>query len=217
VEETTSYLDHVPETILSRYEFVEVRNAAAIVAATNLDQWGEILGVLAAFQLSDEDILGAGKNKSDVAKRLDEAFRVVGWREGRIDTRVLLRVQITPYKAIGESWTEPWESTVESKGYKVDNFKKRLALDVEWNAKDGNLDRDVGAYRALYDAGLIDAGIVITRTQDDLRQLAQSMQGGTTKFGTTTTTNLEKLKPRLLRGDGGGCPILAIAISSRTR
>ena len=217
MEETNSYRNHISETVLSRYEFVEVRNAAAIIAATNPDQWSEILGVLAAFKLSDEDILGAGKNKSDVAKRLDEAFRVVGWREGRIDTRVLLRVQVTPYKSIGESWSEPWESIVESKGYKVDNFKKRLVLDVEWNAKDGNLDRDIGAYRALYDAGLIDAGIVITRTQDDLRQLAQAMRGDTTKFGTTTTTNLEKLRPRLLRGDGGGCPILAVAICSRTR
>ncbi len=93
-------------------------------------------------------------------------------------------------------------------------MKGRVALDVEWNAKDGNLDRDLGAYRALYTAGIIDGAAIITRTQDDLRKLAIQM-GAETKFGTTTTTNLTKLEPRLTRGDGGGCPVLAIAISAR--
>ena len=65
------------------------------------------------------------------------------------------------------------ESEVVNEGYKVDNVKGRVALDVEWNAKDGNLDRDVGAYRALYDAGLIDGAVVLARTRDDLRELAQ--------------------------------------------
>jgi hypothetical protein len=35
-------------------------------------------------------------------------------------------------------------------------------------------------------------------------------------LATTTTTKLEKLLPRLIRSDAGGCPILAIAISSKT-
>lgn len=217
MEETDSYKRCVPAPIIARYEFTEVRNAAAVVSATDPNLWKEVLQVLVGFRLTDDDILGAGGNKSDVAKRLDEEFRKAGWREGRIDTRVLLRVRVSPYKPAGEKKVVVRESEVESEGYKVDNLKARLALDVEWNAKDGNLDRDVAAYRALYDAGLIDAGIVLTRTQDDLRQLALSMQNSTSKFGTTTTTNLEKLRPRLTRGDGGGCPILAIAICSRTR
>ncbi|MDQ6839959.1 MAG: hypothetical protein M3137_16935 [Actinomycetota bacterium] len=38
----------------------------------------------------------------------------------------------------------------------------------------------------------------------------------TTKFGTSTTTNLTKVLPRLTRGDGGGCPILVVSICART-
>lgn len=46
----------------------------------------------------------------------------------------------------------------ESESYLIDNVKDRVALDIEWHAKDGNLDRDLAAYRAFYDTGLIDAG-----------------------------------------------------------
>ncbi|WP_307781205.1 BglII/BstYI family type II restriction endonuclease [Rhabdothermincola sediminis] len=119
-----------------------------------------------------------------------------------------------PYGPAGEKRVRTVETEVYNEGYKVDNVKGRVALDVEWNAKDGNLDRDLGAYRALYTAGIIDGAAIITRTQDDLRKLAIQM-GAETKFGTTTTTNLTKLEPRLTRGDGGGCPVLAIAISAR--
>lgn len=164
--------------------------------------------------MTQEHVLEGGGNKSDVAKRLDHAFRVAGWREGRIDTRILLQVHIMPFAAAGEVDTRLIETQVENRGYKVDNLKSRLALDVEWNAKDGNLDRDIGAYRALYDAALIDAGIILTRTQDDLRQLVLQLDPDNKKFNTTTTTNLDKLRPRLSRGDAGGCPILAVAITA---
>jgi hypothetical protein len=46
---------------------------------------------------------------------------------------------------------------VYQEGYLVDNFKGRVALDVERNAKDGNLDRDLSAYRAWHEAGGIAA------------------------------------------------------------
>jgi len=91
-----------------------------------------------------------------------------------------------------------------------------VALDVEWHAKDGNLDRDLAAYRALYDAGIIDGAVMITMTRADLRALALRGDPATTKFGTSTTTNLTKVLPRLTRGDGGGCPILVVSICART-
>lgn len=34
-------------------------------------------------------------------------------------------------------------------------------------------------------------------------------------YGTSTTSNFGKLVPRLQRGDGRGCPILAIAVTDR--
>ncbi|MEM8873514.1 MAG: BglII/BstYI family type II restriction endonuclease [Planctomycetota bacterium] len=201
--------------VKDRYEFRETRNASAIIAATNATELQDLISVLEWFRLSNADITGAGGNKSDLAARIDERFRELGWREGRHDTRIESALRLMPYRPAGERDVRVTASEVINEGYKVDNVKGRVALDVEWNAKDGNLDRDIGAYRALYHAGIIDVGVILTRTQDDLRELARSKNPKTTKFGTTTTTNLTKLIPRMTRGDGGGCPLLAVAITSR--
>ena len=214
---TTSFSDYFDPELLGKFDFCEVRNAAAILASTNPTEWAEVTRVLTWFTLSDQDILDEGGNKSDLAARIDERFRELGWREGRVDTLIKLAVKVSPYKKAGEKELTVRETVVANEGYKVDNLKARVALDVEWNAKDGNLDRDLGAYRALYDSALIDAAILITRTQDDLRKLALLLNPDSTKFATTTTTNLVKLRHRLRRGDAGGCPVLAIAITARSR
>lgn len=214
VELTASYEIVVPDDIRSRFELREVRNAASILAATNPAEFAEILRVLGAFRLEALDITEPGGGKSRLAIRVDEAFRRLGWREGRHDTHITSVVSLQPYHPAGESDARVVESEVRNIGYKVDNVKGRIALDVEWNAKDGNLDRDVGAYRALYDAGIIDGGVIITRTFASIRDLAIKL-GRSGAFATTTTTTLDKLEPRLTRGDGGGCPILAIGITDR--
>ncbi len=212
---TESYATHFPADVLGRYVFRETRNAAAILSATNPAELEQIIEALRWLKLTPADITEAGGNKSDLALRLDHHFRESGWREGRHDTEIRSALILQPYRPAGETEPRVAKTEVKNEGYKVDNVKARVALDVEWNAKDGNLDRDIGAYRALYDAGIIDVGVIITRTQVDLREAALRIDPTTTKFNTTTTTNLGKLLPRLTRGDAGGCPVLAIAISSR--
>lgn len=211
---TESFSGVLPASLLALYEVREVRRATEIIAATSPNEFAEILKVLSEFKLTKTDITDPGGSKSHVARRLDEAFRKLGWREGRHDIRIVSELKRMPYRAAGETKAELVKTSVLNEGYKVDNVKRRIALDIEWNAKDGNLDRDLAAYRALYDSGIITAGVIITRTQDDLRRLAKRLKAER-KFGTTTTTNLLKLEPRLTRGDGGGCPILAIAITAR--
>lgn len=212
---TSSYARVFPVDILERFELRETRNAAAVLLASDSAALTEITGILQAFSLSEDDILGAGGEKSKLAKRLDKAFRVLGWRETQVSTKVILEARKMPYQAAGERLPSVTVTQVINEGYKVDNVKRRVALDLEWNAKDGNLDRDLAAYRSLYDSALIDVAVMITRTGQDLRNLAVRLDPNTTKFATSTSTNLGKLEPRLTRGDGGGCPILAIAISSR--
>jgi hypothetical protein len=129
-----------------------------------------------------------------------------------------------PFTDAGETEANVEASRVTNEGYKVDNVKDRVAMDLEWNAKDGNLDRDLAVYRALYEAGLIDGAILITRTIDDLRvlgyriRLAAGMDEKSARnvLSTSTTTNTKKLLPRLQRGDAGGCPVLVAAICERT-
>lgn len=214
MELTTSFEAAIPETVRARFELREVRNAAAILEATNAAAFADIVGVLTDFRLEAMDITEPGGGKSRLALRVDQTFRQLGWREGRHDTHVTSVLKLQPYHAAGETAEQVVETEVRNIGYKVDNVKDRVALDVEWNAKDGNLDRDVGAYRALYDAGIIDAGVIITRSFSSIRDLAVTL-GRPGAFATTTTTTLDKLIPRLTRGGGGGCPILAVAITDR--
>ena len=179
--------------------------------------------VLREFQLRTRDLLTPGGQESDLAARINRMFRDAGWREARVDTLIQLSLHRTPVRHAGEATLDPIVTETRNEGYKVDNFRDRVALDVEWNAKDGNLDRDISAYRSLYDAALIDAGVLITRTLDlrDLgRQLGIAAGMPVDKarriLNTTTTTNREKPMPRLTRGDAGGCPILAVFICPDT-
>ncbi len=221
---TDSYLTNFPTATQARYEFYETRNAAAILAATNRIRFDELIDVLDGFTLLTSDLIESGGNESKLAGRLNVAFRETGWREARVDQIIRLSLQKQPYRNAGETKAEVAETETRSTGYKVDNFVDRVALDVEWNAKDGNLDRDLGAYRSLYDAGLIDGAVMITRTVDDLRGLGtrlgeragMSPEKVSRILATSTTTNTVKLIPRLTRGDSGGCPILVVAICERT-
>jgi hypothetical protein len=154
---------------------------------------------------------------------LNSLFRDRGWREGSFQMKIHAEVRLLPYGPAGEVNPTSRESEVSSPSYLVDNLKGRIALDVEWHAKDGNLDRDVAAYRSLYDAGIIDGAVMITMNRTEMRAWAVEFVGDplpngrpNTKFQTSTTTNLEKVLPRLTRGDGGGCPILIIAVCRRT-
>ena len=223
MELTESFLQVIPQDVARRYELRETRNAAAVLSVTNPDEFAELIEALEGFLLRAEDLVNPGGNESKLAHRLNDQFRSRGWREGRVDTRVTSELHILPYRTAGEATATVRRSEVFNEGYKVDNVKGRVALDVEWNAKDGNLDRDIGAYRALYDAGLIDGAVVLTRTHKDLRQLARDLarrsgvaeEDAIKRLQTSTTTNLEKLQPRMTRGDAGGCPLLAVAITAR--
>lgn len=210
---TKSFQRVLPEVILDRFEIRETRDAAAVIQNTNPGEFDEIVKILSEFRLTKEDIVTPGGSKGKVATRLDRAFRELGWREGRYDREITSKLRLMPYRAGGEKKARETETKVLSEGYKVDNVKGKIALDVEWHAKDGNLDRDVGAYRALYDVGIIAAGVVVTRSYQEIRDLALKL--GRDAFKTTTTTTLEKLEPRITRGDAGGCPILAFGITSR--
>lgn len=216
---THSYKNVLDDTLRSRYKFLEVRNAGAVLSASNPDCFDEIVEVLDGFVLTDGDILIPGGNRGSVATNLDGHFAQLGWKAIRINTEFKL-VGKAKATVSARHYTEPlMESAVSNDGYEVDNFKGRVALDVEWNAKDGNLDRDLSAFRALYDVGLIDVAVMITRDHEGIRELALNdlkSQDAHRRLGTSTSTNLEKLVGRLTRGDAGGCPVLAVGITRAT-
>lgn len=217
MELTKSFERVVPADVLVRYDWREVRNAAAVLRSTNPVEFDDLLEILRGFTVRPErDITPPGGNESLTASHLNKQFRERGWREGSYGVGVSSTLRLLPWAEAGETEPLVTKTETDSESYLVDNIKGRVAIDVEWHAKDGNLDRDIAAYRALYDSTIVDAAVLLTMTRSSMREWALLLDSTTTKFQTSTTTNLEKAEPRLLRGDGGGCPILVVAVCRRT-
>lgn len=224
--ETTTYDDPLVllPAIRSRWEFLETSSAAAVLRSVCPDEWADICTVLDQFSLAPHQWLKKGGNRGDIAKEIDEMFAQRGWREIRVDLRTEGILYAKSGREVGRL------PAVEQEGYLVDNFKGRVALDVEWNAKDGNLDRDLSAYRAWHEAGVISAAVLITQDRLPLKDLAQELWNDYQNtlpaqyrnpklpidLNTSTTTNLEKAALRVRRGVMGTCPLLVVAAARAT-
>ena len=100
-------------------------------------------------------------------------------------------------------------------GHKIDFIKDKVAFDLEWNSKDQTFDRDLLAMRTYFDCGLIEVGIIVTRSKElnEIFKEIKDDKGNSLmpKYGASTTW-MGKLEYRLKSRRNGGCPILAIGI-----
>jgi len=165
----------------------------AVLSAACPDEWQDILDVLSEFRLRHSEIATPGGRKSLIADRIDGAFKVLGWREKRFDTRIVVD-----------------EIEHVSPTHEVDVLKGRVALEVEWNNKDPFYDRDLNNFRLLFDLRVIDVGVIITRCTH-LQKLFVEVGRDKQSYG-ASTTHLDKLLPRLAGGGGGGCPVVVFGI-----
>ncbi|MGO9983550.1 MAG: BglII/BstYI family type II restriction endonuclease [Rhodomicrobium sp.] len=188
----------IPADIADNYEVHEWRNAAGVIAAAHPNEWQDVLEALRHFQFLRSDILRGGGRKSVIAQRFDDLLAAKGWRETSFATKI--RVD---------------EDERDSPTHKVDCFKGRVGLEIEWNNKDPFFDRDLNNFRLLFDLRVVDVGIIVTRSsrlQAIFRGLGKKVAD---KYG-ASTTHMDKLLPRLEGGGGGGCPILAFGITQKT-
>ncbi|MGJ4885552.1 BglII/BstYI family type II restriction endonuclease [Bradyrhizobium sp. HKCCYLRH1065] len=224
--ETYTYDDPtvLPATARDHWEYMETNSAAAVMQAVCGPEWQDIVDVLSTYRLSPEYWLKPGGNRGDIADQIDTLFSARGWREARLDletTGILLDRNNNLIETL---------PPVRQEGYLVDNYKGRVVLDVEWNAKDGNLDRDLASYRSWYEAGVISAGVIITKDRLSLLNLARRIwseyqatlpeANRSTRLpidlSTSTVTAFDKAKMRVRRGVMGTCPVLIVAASERT-
>jgi hypothetical protein len=133
----------VPKDISARYEVHEWRNGLAILSAAHPEEWDDILAVLRDFRLLKSDILTPGGSKGLISSKLDSHFTKLGWIEKAFDTRIVVD-----------------KSEYAAPTHKVDCYKNRVALEVEWNNKDPFFDRDLNNFRLLFDLRAIDAGVI---------------------------------------------------------
>ncbi|AIK68483.1 putative restriction endonuclease BglII [Mesorhizobium phage vB_MloP_Lo5R7ANS] len=186
----------IPPDISATYEVHEWRNAAGVLATAHPKEWQDVLDVLRHFDFKRSEVLKGGGRKSVIAQRIDSFLESRDWKETKFETKI--RVDQTER---------------DSPTHKVDCFKGRVGLEIEWNNKDPFFDRDLNNFRLLFDLRVIEVGIIITRSsslQTIFRSLGKKVAD---KYG-ASTTHMDKLLPRLEGGGGGGCPILAFGITN---
>ncbi len=102
------------------------------------------------------------------------------------------------------------EERMESPTHKIDCYKNKVALEIEWNNKDPFYDRDLNNFRLLFDLRAISVGVIITRS-DELQDIFNELGRGDS-YG-ASTTHIGKLLPRIEGGSGAGCPILVFGMT----
>jgi hypothetical protein len=185
----------IPEDIAAAYEVHEWRNAAGVLSTAHPSEWQDVIDVLRSFDFKRSEVLKGGGRKSVIAQRIDSFLEAKGWAEKKFVTKI--RVD---------------EDERDSPTHKVDCFKGRVGLEIEWNNKDPFFDRDLNNFRLLFDLRVIEAAVIITRATA-LQQIFKSLgKKVADKYG-ASTTHMDKLLPRIEGGGGGGCPILAFGIT----
>lgn len=184
-----------PKFIRDNYEIHEWRHASAILQADFEVEYIDLCDVLTRFRLRKSALVVGGGRKSDVAGWIDGGFEAKGWKERHFDTKIVVD-----------------EHEIKSPTHKVDCFKNRVALEIEWNNKDPFYDRDLNNFRLLFELRTVSLGIIITRC-DELQGVVEGLGRGSS-FG-ASTTHMSKLLPRIEGGGGGGCPILVFGISKK--
>ncbi|MFZ0173309.1 MAG: BglII/BstYI family type II restriction endonuclease [Acidimicrobiales bacterium] len=193
----------IPEDIAARYVSREWRNAIAVLRGAYPGEWDDLLSVLRDFRLCRTALQTGGGNKTEIARSIDEHFRALGWQETDFDTRVSVR----QHPNVGSEEVFEYKSPT----HKVDSFKNHVGVEVEWNNKDTFFDRDLNNFRLLFELRVIGVGVIITRGED-VRDLAIALGRSPGTYG-ATTTRWSTLVPRMEGGGGGGCPLLAFAIT----
>lgn len=205
----------IPADVRARYDVYSYRSAALILSEAHPAEFAELMDALRRFTLTRAIIAKAGGNESEVPKALSKLLRPSGWHETTIQADLLVKLlwKEAGETARGKTRTIKRERALTKArfldGHKVDYVKGRVAFDLEWNSKDQTFDRDLYAMSAFSQCGVIDVGVLLTRSAS-LNSVFREM-GLMAKYGASTTW-MGKLLYRLNAGRNGGCPVLAIGI-----
>lgn len=209
------YLErYIRPVLLEKFEFYNYGHAIEIITESFPVEWEDLQDCLEELEISQADLLEAGGNETTIPKKFDDVLYPRGWREIRITGDLVVK-KYPRGKSRGRFSVVPFdEEVIEGyiDGHNIDFIKGRVAFDLEWNSKDQTFDRDLLAMRTYFDCGLIDVGIIITRSQE-LNDIFGEL-GIRAKYGASTTW-MGKLLYRLKSRRNGGCPILAVGIKKK--
>ncbi len=209
---------YIREELLNKYEFYNFGHALEILSTAFPQEWNEIQDCLDALSISTSELIAAGGNETAIPKKFDQVLYPLGWREIKITGDLLVKLYPRKAEQRGRFSDVPFDEKIIQgyiDGHNIDFVKDKVAFDLEWNSKDQTFDRDLLAMRTYFDCGLVEVGIIVTRSKelDDIFSELTDEQGKSLKkkYGASTTW-IGKLITRLKSRRNGGCPILAVGI-----
>ena len=211
-------MSYIPKDLYEKFEFHSYGHALEILDHSFPKEWQEIQEALQKLEISIEDLRAQGGNETKIPKKFDDVLYPYGWKEIRITGDLIVKLYPRQADQRGRFSNEPFDKKKivgYIDGHNIDFIKGKVAFDLEWNSKDQTFDRDLLAMRTYFDCGLIDVGIIVTRSEelnDIFRKVTdESGKSIMRKYGASTTW-MDKLLYRLDSRRNGGCPILAIGI-----
>jgi hypothetical protein len=232
----------IPSDLLAKYEVHSYRSAATILALSHRELFDEICEALRQFTITETMIRTAGGNESEIPKLFSASLHPKEWREtlirGDLKVEKIAKRYVTTTKTgkplkkpkFEKMAPEPITRKKYLDGHKVDYVKGKVAFDLEWNSKDQTFDRDLYAFSAFAQTGVVDVGVLVTRgveMTDFIKGLGPAltksgkveMKDGkprttAAKYGASTTW-MGKLLYRLNAGRNGACPVLVFGITPR--
>lgn len=185
-------IDLIPANLRKRYRFDERHHATSILAVDFEKEFRELMLCLEAFHLKKSDILTPGGGRSPIPKSIDGFLSPRGWTEKRFDIKITVDEKPIPIPT-----------------HKIDNFKNRIGVEVEWNNKTEFYDRDLNNFRLLWEMRVLSVGVIVTRLSE-LQDLFDKLGKGES-YG-NSTTHWDKLIPKVDSGGAGGCPLLLVGM-----
>jgi Restriction endonuclease BglII len=185
-------LDLIPARLRKRFRFEERHHALSILSIDFSQEFDDIMRCLDAFCLKKSDILTPGGGRSPIPIAIDGFLGKRQWAEKRFDIKI-----------------EVDERPIPIPTHKIDNFKNRIGVEVEWNNKTEFYDRDLNNFRLLWEMRVLSVGVIITRLSE-LQNLFDELGKGPS-YG-NSTTHWDKLIPKVESGGAGGCPVLLIGL-----
>jgi CRISPR-associated protein Csd2 len=206
---TPYYMPPIPNELKELYEVHNFRHAAEVLHTSCAEEYSQICEALLSFRITTEDLLAPGGNESRIPKKVSALLRDKGWYETRIsgDLNVKIATNTPNGLEINDHVIEQFLD-----GHKIDYVRNNVAFDLEWNSKDQTFDRDLYAFRAFHEAGVISAAILLTRSES-MNRVFKSL-GIMGKYGASTTW-MGKLLYRIRAGRNGGCPVLVLGMTPK--
>lgn len=229
---------YISAEVRALYEVYSYRHAAALLATSFPAELKEIEASLLAFRLTQRVIGLPGGNESEIPKMFSKSLRPQQWLEARISGDLLVRIQRYTEELNKKGKTTKIKLPEDKPrlvpnfidGHKIDFVKGRVAFDLEWNSKDQTFDRDLYAFRAFHETGVISCGVMLTRSASlnpVFEKVVQLNKKGEpvlhedgqpksvrNKYGASTTW-MGKLLYRLNAGRHGSCPVLIFGITPK--